>query len=422
MSFLSPFASLLSEPNITYPPMAPTLPHEVLCRIFQESLDYSPFYHRSYDQDGDINLSCQCSRMTTPLTLSAVCQLWRRVAFGDPQLWRNVYLVASPWKAEAQSVLLREWLSRAGILTLDIDIDCPVEDDKRWSPENKERSHLILRVVYEYSHRCTTFRTRLPPSCLSLPWGSSSLPRWTKLTSLDIATYNLTEGVDGQDEEDLDSISVFRHSRQLRHLTIWEIRIEQLHLPWSHLALASISTQALTVYDCLVLLRNAPNVEECLFSNVTYPNSEELENFQDYIHLPQLHTLHLDFTELGGHYGAIFNHITTPNLRALSYYSEEGSPFPAEEFQEFLQRSCCPLISLEIKGSDMSAPAIWNSLRLIPQSLEQVFIEAQDPTGEGPMITFVPYLKFPFPRIRAATFRAPRSVVQELESLITMPH
>jgi len=239
-------------------------------------------------------------------------------------------------------------------------------------------------------------------------------PRFDNLTTLEIAPFSLTEGVDDEDSEDLDIISVFQDSRQLRYLTLWEIRNEQLELPWSSLALITISTRTLTLYDCLVLLRNVPNVQECIFMTVAYSDRSSLGTLPDSnILLPQLHTLSLDFTELESGFDAIFRYIITPNLRKLRYLSQEGRDFPTEKFQLFQDRSKCPLVYLEVKGPAMTTPVIWACLNPYAQSLEYLVVEISTESDEE-IISVQPRLDTIFPRMRAARLSAPSSVIQTL--------
>ena len=400
------------------------LPSELLCRIFYFSLSTSPFGTILRDSYGDITLSLELSKMTTPFILGAVCRYWRYIAFQDPRLWNSIYLVANPLKAAIQAMLLREWLPRTGVLALSIDVDCSNDDHKKWSSEYADQSLLILRPIYEYSFRCTSFRTRLPPSCLLLPPDGLRIPDpcFDNLTTLEIAPFSLTEGVDDEDSEDLDIISVFQDSRQLRHLTLWEIRNEQLELPWSSLALITISTKTLTLYDCLVLLRNAPNVEECEFMTVAYSSRFSLGKLPDTsILLPRLYALSLDFTELGSSCDTIFRYIITPNLRKLRYLSQEGRDFPMEKFQLFQDRSKCPLAHLEIKGPAMTTPDILACLKPYAQSLEYIVVEISFEDDDGIMSFQPTRLDTFFPRIRAAMFSAPLPVFRTLFPLFSSP-
>jgi len=224
----------------------------------------------------------------------------------------------------------------------------------------------------------------------------------------------LTEGVDDEDSEDLDIISVFQDSRQLRHLTLWEIRNEQLELPWSSLALVTISTKTITLYDCLVLLRNASNVQQCIFMTVAYSDRSSLRTLPDSnIVLPRLHTLSLDFTELESGCDAIFRYIITPNLRKLQYFSQEGRDFPTEKFQLFQDRSKSPLVYLEIKGPAMTTPVLRACLNPYAQSLEYLVVEIP-PEGDEEIISVQPRLDTFFPRMRVAKLSAPLSVIQTL--------
>lgn len=394
------------------------LPSELLCQIFYFSLSPSPFRILSRDNYGDITLSLGLSNMTTPFTLGAVCRYWRDIAFQYPQLWRSIYFVANPRKASIQAMLLREWLARTGMLPLAIEVDCSDDDHKKWTSQYAGQALLILQIIYEYSFRCTSFHTRLPPTCLLLPPAELCIPdpRFDNLKTLEIAPFSLTEGVDDEDSEDLDIISVFQHSRQLRYLALWEIRIEQLELPWSSLALITISTRTLSLYDNLVLLRNAPNVQEYIFMTVAYSDRSSLGTLPDSnILLPQLHTLSFDFTELESGFDIIFDYIIAPNLRKLRYLSQEGRDFPTEKFQLFQDRSKCSLVHLEIKGPAMTAPVIWTCLHRYTQSLEYLVVDIPTENDEE-IISVQPKLDTVFPRMRAARVSAPSYVIQTLFS------
>ncbi|KAF9452583.1 hypothetical protein P691DRAFT_772206 [Macrolepiota fuliginosa MF-IS2] len=382
------------------------LPPELLCKIFLKSLSGSPFYQQQENEYGDVDMTFDTSRMTTPFTLSAVCHQWRMTAFAEPSLWSFVYLVATPRKAKVQAYLLEQWLHRSGTLPLTIEIDTSNDPKKEWSAGFSTSASILLRPVFRHSPRCTTFRTRLPPSCL-LPHSQSDYPNFINLTTLTI----FPEEIPDAEEEEGEKIELFRHATNLRHIEIREVNFNQLIISWT--SVVKVTTSNLGVNDCLHILRSAPHLEECSFEGILWPEENQIT---DTILLSGLKTLFLDFGEMETTQDIITRLVTAPNLEVFEYITEDADEFPTQQFGEFVTRSNCSLTYLSIKKPSMTVEEINQCLSQVSRSLEFLSLEllsdadVQMTTFEHPLHVIAGQL----PRLKSATFSGPTMVLYPL--------
>ncbi|KAJ7267299.1 hypothetical protein C8J57DRAFT_1615917 [Mycena rebaudengoi] len=98
--------------SIVYPVL--TLPPEITSEIFHWCLPSSPHFIQPDPSD-------------VPLTLLAICRLWRNIALATPQLWSRVKFRLSPYATPSRNqklcVLLKRWLSRSASHPLHLLLD-----------------------------------------------------------------------------------------------------------------------------------------------------------------------------------------------------------------------------------------------------------------------------------------------------------
>lgn len=352
------------------------------------------------------------SRMTTPLTISAVCRDWRQAAFSEPRLWNSIYLVAVPYKAKIQAELLRDWLSRSGSLPLTIEIDCSGQDGLQWSADTSTEATTLLLAIFPYSTRCTTFRTRLPPSCLLLPPSQCNVPdpEFINLTRLSVVPQMVQ---DEEDDEEMYVVPLFQHARNLQHVEISEINFEQLTIPWTKVV--KVKTNFVELNDCLRILCAAPNVDYCAFEGILNSGGPETP-ITEPIFLPRLNLLHLDFGEVNSSGDRITPSITAPDLKILEYVTQHGDSFPAQNFVSFIERSQCNLTDLHIANPSMTAADVYQCLIRVSQSLE--YLDLQLPSNANQeFVMYTPHqgvLAQAFPRLLYSKFSGPRTVIDPL--------
>ncbi|EKM83494.1 hypothetical protein AGABI1DRAFT_123822 [Agaricus bisporus var. burnettii JB137-S8] len=372
-----------------------SLPLEVICHIFQASLTESPFEESQPDEYGNVNMRESASSITTPFTLGAVCRSWRTIAFNDPKLWSAVYLVAVPYRADIQSRLLRDWLNHSKDVGVTIEIDCSCDEEKTWSSSHYREASKLLSPIFEHNSHCTTFRTRLPPDCLLLPPPDSNIPDpdFSDLTTLSIVPCELPFEDDG---EEISVIDLFQHASRLQKVEINEVALEQLNISWSKVV--KVSTTQVSLKDCMEILRAAPQLEECVFNNITH--FEDHCNLEPIV-LPRLSALTLDFREVNISNDHITRVLNAPNLKKLEYLHIHGDTFPAGDFVAFMQRSLCQLTHLSIRNSFMTANALRRILYLaqVAPSLEDLYIQLfRSPGTQDNLVTTSPAFHILSPR------------------------
>lgn len=345
-------------------------------------------------------------RLTTPFTLGQVCLQWRFIAWADPALWNSVYLLASLEKADAQANLLEEWLSRSGNLPLLVEIDCCLDDE--WSQYDGDALSL-LAPVFQRSHRCRTFRTRFPPSCLLDIPCSSTNPPFSNLTNLSVVPRSL-----GEDEEEIE-IDSFRHATGLRTLQIQEINYRSLYIQWENLV--KVTANSIYADDCLSILHSAPNLELCEFESIQYPRTHP----QRPIALSSLHTLLLDWKEIMSDDDLVLHNITAPNLKVLELIMQDAHEFPVEKFKGFIDRSRCQLDELSILNPSMSSPDLKACLTRVAGSVRHLHLDLQSNTPGANIVYLTPkkeVLANWLPRIESWKIGGPDDVIASAFNII----
>ena len=289
-----------------------------------------------------------------PLLLCHVCRQWRSIVLSSPRLWTTLSVLIRLGAAVPAPDLVALWLSRSGVLPLDLALHQQNE-----SYANCIAAGRILDV----------FKRRIPQ------WGRVHFELFGPLATrlgvngdktlplLRNFRLSIADNLSGEDEEGL--FGVFNHVPLLRKLHV--SRIPQLHLsgrstvqvPWRQLAYLSLDYVP-AVQTALRILDMCPNLETCLMKiDITQGSL-----LYDPLRLPKLHTLsiNLGFESLAW----FLDQITLPQLINLTVSVRgplEQYRWAQEQFDAFLTRSDCRIRRLEIHDTGMTGQEFVSCVR-----------------------------------------------------------
>ncbi|KAG1788481.1 uncharacterized protein HD556DRAFT_860235 [Suillus plorans] len=319
------------------------LPTEILSQIFNHCLPETIFL-----------LSPLSHRVEAPILLTRICQRWKDVAVGTPDLWCRLYVEADDEGWEQAAFCYDLWLKRSRGRPLSLELGYHYPTKLRGLLQPHMRRIKFLRVDVEY------FRDRHPHLF------ATDLPALQELT------------INGMVNHDIPPIAQFisRLPSTMRSLKLNIIpcfRIEHLSSlgsVWAYLTDVQIAVCNPNAF--LHLLQLCPNL-----SSLNVPiSSDRKEPMESFTHtkLQSLCIILHDSPLLTRPLSDLFNAVSLPNLRALevSRTSPHGSSWPHEDMQALLARSKCPLETLTIGGrSTITDAQRAEYVSLIP-SLEAV--------------------------------------------------
>lgn len=286
--------------------------------------------------------------VTPQLVVSQICSGWRKVALGHKQLWNRVafaydlededgyesqspkYMVLS----QADIELSETWLSRAGSIPLDLELNCRNYDcaddpvQRLLSPRVQQCRSIVIRVP-QVSLRPFV---RLPTFDMLEHLTVHIVDRWTPVPVLFPNLRSLALEYHWVFESDLKALGMFAPWSQLAHL-----RVE------------SFSTTGMEPSWFIDILRNCISLVDCYLDLTVrkYANRET-----PVIVLPHLRTLCLDGSMSSmSHTTSLLRYLTLPSLEELQISLLE---FSADLFVSLASRSGFTLQILSLSGCDNS--------------------------------------------------------------------
>ncbi|KAG2098211.1 uncharacterized protein F5147DRAFT_714083, partial [Suillus discolor] len=286
-------------------------PTEVLSQIFNHCLPETPF--------------------KAPVLLTRICQRWREVAVGTPDLWCRLYVEADDRGWEQAAFCYDLWLKRSRGRPLSLELGHHYSTKLRSLLQPHMRHIKFLRVSVDY------FRGRHPQLF------ATDLPALQELTIL------------GMRNHDIPTIAQFisRLPSTMRCLEFINIMprfdiedLSSLGPVWAYLTDIQIAVCNPNAF--LHLLQLCPN----LSSLNVHIGSDRKKSMESFTHtkLQSLCIILYDGPLLTRPLSDLFNALSLPNLRALGAHrkSYSGSSWLHEDMQALLARSKCPLETLTI--------------------------------------------------------------------------
>jgi hypothetical protein len=281
-----------------------------------------------------------------PMLLCRICKEWRNVALSSPNLWTTLSVIVRLGVAVPAPNLVSMWLSRTGVLPLNISLYQQNE-----SNANCIAAGCILDIFQQRAPQWGNVRLELfGPHSTRLGIGGVRVGNFLRDFRLYIAN-NFSE----ETEEDL-----FRVFSSVPHLHSLHVsRIPRLDLsgyssipiPWMQLTHLSLDYVP-AVGAALRILDKCPNLESCSMKIDTPRGSLPYSP----PHLSQLHTLsiNLGFESLA----CFLDHLILPQLIDLTVSVRgplEHYRWAQEQFDAFLTRSTCQIRRLEIHDTGMTS-------------------------------------------------------------------
>ncbi|KAF4612159.1 hypothetical protein D9613_004509 [Agrocybe pediades] len=369
---LNEHQQLKTEINHTHSPIIRDLPEEILSRIF---------FSYCWDKAGSMHEGKLVFWRNThaPLKIGAVCRTWRQVAWASPELWTEIVLKRWPSNASYicnQYTIAKEWIRRSGALPLLVSLTeyGNEENSEEWDSEfdgeesdaeedNEEEDDSEVDdadddtpTTGQWPNKCICWK-------LTLRLAEQCCDRWENVTmdlsraSFKYIASNLklippTRNLALRSRRDsinlrFEGHKILRLWRDSRfgpqQVALYEpIRFGHFDINWQHVS--CVRTERWSARDCLDLLRNAPQLVSCSFTevskfwhipepvtgepvichkalqNLSFHSQEWAVTFFDHVAFPSLE----DFDYPPYHYRDLPNKIDDPSL--LPFFSRSGFP------------------------------------------------------------------------------------------------
>ena len=275
------------------------LPAEIKTEIFHRTL--GPLAGRMLTEEGG----------ETPLFLGKICQSFRYFVWSTPILWTTIRLRLAKVRYEAQTDLLRDWLSRTSNYPISFSLDT-IGGLTPW------RSHPpveILTLLASVSPQWKEVQFLLPHTasqCFDTnPGVEKSLPLLTA------ATAYLTF------ERRLD----LSMAPQLSVLHLNNFSLPDVLAPWHQLR--ELSTDNCTMDEIRLIFLNVPQIIRCTFKEIDTDSSGDplgIELFHQQVSvLEYLEYLELEFYAIYSEVSWILEQVKFPSLREVSLTGPFGS-------------------------------------------------------------------------------------------------
>ncbi|KAJ7613981.1 hypothetical protein FB45DRAFT_1064844 [Roridomyces roridus] len=288
---------------VVYPVL--TLPHDVTAEIFLRYV---------HEDDDDLSSTCR------PILIASVCALWREVALSNPCLWTRFDITnRSPGAWDHTVDLLRTFISRSGVLPLDLRISLPRSE--------------VLDLVGKHFSRCRSLELEFA--------AQTSIPINTPVQVPHLTSLNFRGG-----SSESVTLPPLLDAPRLRELELQSISLLDWRnrLPWSQLTTLRLHQKPLA--ECLEMVLQTPNLEILELSHYADDMLDEPDESRQHQILARLHTL--DFSNIYS-YG-IIPYLTLPALRDLSVI-QPGTDC-ADILENLMERSQCSPTTLFLSTED----------------------------------------------------------------------
>ncbi|PPQ94296.1 hypothetical protein CVT25_004953 [Psilocybe cyanescens] len=247
--------NLRTEINYQHDPVIYRLPTELTARIFEAYVEIDP-------EEPD----WETKETGSPLLLGSVCRPWRRIAWSSPQLWSHIH-ISIPTPEHRRSIdVPQEWIDRSAELPLSIYVKISCCDI--WQVASPTGTYLpFIKMVNRYSHRWEDFRIQCYPNLLAMFSGDAQGAPLLRTMCLSIYEWDEVEVEDSYSIDSNESCAKPRPS----HVELSRIQFKLVDINWNNITDATFYMNSICLDDCVVLLRQAPQLRNFVINGVEDP-------------------------------------------------------------------------------------------------------------------------------------------------------
>ena len=318
-------------------------PIELLQGFFLHCLPPSPSVAMGYPY----HYLGECSPRIAPLLLCQICRTWRQAAISFPNLWTSLDVVVLDGKARPSAPLVATWLARSGALPLSLSL-CQFHQSDSLE-DNCIAGGEIFELYKQYISRWYNIHFDLMGPRYTFPIAQRSAPMLNSFSME--SSYSFFPDVFGI----FDFVPCLSNLHvpaipNLNHLGDCSMQI-----PWFQLASLSLNYIP-SICASLHILEKCPNLTDASFKIDLHDT------------LPLNHLVHHKLRSLTinirqDHLSLFLGHVTFPALIQATINLRQTYEWPQGKLEEFLERSQCKLVQLEIHHKGMNYTAFTACVR-----------------------------------------------------------
>ncbi|KAJ7160048.1 hypothetical protein C8R46DRAFT_1106833 [Mycena filopes] len=340
--------------------------------------------------------NCVMSASEAPVLLTRVCSSWRAIAFSTPRLWARIHIVepqrfqggdldSIEAKAAQRFEVLQAWLGRSGNCPLSISLIAAPEDTEFMpAVASPSPTKPFLQALVPFARRWQHVELTLSPI------GLESISRITASDVPLLESFKLQHDYQFPPRRvDLANFGILQGPNLVSFCVLGnDIISETLPLRWNQLTVLAMTTPgawqtAMTSESVMQLLWRCPELRTCRFS---VNDRIESGSYLPAVELKSMHTLDLQCEVVGLTLPRLLDRLSLPELRHFSLSGQAGvdpadRPSLAKAFARWSR-----LETLELTGNTFSKSSLLETLRSLPDSLQQLKIHDIPNTSEGPGI------------------------------------
>ncbi|PPQ83078.1 hypothetical protein CVT26_011918, partial [Gymnopilus dilepis] len=205
--------------------------------------------------------SSSSAPLPNPLTLGAVCQTWRRIAWSTRKLWTELHVRVDVCITNTKVEVAKAWLERSGSLPLMINFEdrakLPWENAPPKIIDFRHALQSLIRLVNQYSSRWEELHLSLSPSVMKFFDD-------TKRGPLSLRKVNLTIPKHLQ-EDPIDEEMHFTVGAP-DNLVVDNLLVDNLTIPWE--TVTKLHVNEVSTKEMVDFMRMSPYLESVLFRAV----------------------------------------------------------------------------------------------------------------------------------------------------------